>query len=510
MVVHYAGIACDIDGHPRGARRPARRRADRGQRPRPLRPLARPAARQPRPVRDAELPRDQELRLRRGRRAAPQRGRATSTGPGCSTTRAPTGGRSSSARSTSTPGRTPARRSGSPTCSPPTCSPSSSSARSIQAKRPRGPRALHRGCSRRTPSELGVRRCRSVPADCELGVPHVLRAAARPRAPRRGARARCASAGVHADLPLRAAAQLGRRPDVRGAARPSARSPTTSAAGCCGCPSTTTSAPTTSTAWSTTFLAVGVRVGDGLTVAASSRTAGLLVAATSPTTGGTAPAPSCCTRSSAPYLGHARRGRSTSAARTARASAGCSGGHRAGHARPVPPRAHSRARACAAPPTALPFADETFDVVGAFDVVEHCEREALARGRAGPGAGAGRPDAAVGAGLPVGLVRPRRPAGHHRRYTRPRLVRLVEGAGLRGRPGDVRLRRGVPVLRRRAAAPPARAAAAGDRRRPAHRGARPGQTGCSLRLSAAEQRVLRRRDLPFGSSVFLAATKPGA
>ena len=67
--VHYAGVACDIDGHPQGARRPARCRGDRGQRARPVRPLARPAARQPRPVRHAELPRDQELRLRRGWRA---------------------------------------------------------------------------------------------------------------------------------------------------------------------------------------------------------------------------------------------------------------------------------------------------------------------------------------------------------------------------------------------------------------------------------------------------------
>ena len=50
-------------------------RLDRGQRPRALRHLARPAAGQPRPLRHAELPRDQELRLRRGRRAAAQRPR---------------------------------------------------------------------------------------------------------------------------------------------------------------------------------------------------------------------------------------------------------------------------------------------------------------------------------------------------------------------------------------------------------------------------------------------------
>ena len=49
---------------------------------------------------------------------------AWSTGPASSTTRAPTGGRSSSGRSTSTPGSTRAPRSGSPTCWPLPCSPS--------------------------------------------------------------------------------------------------------------------------------------------------------------------------------------------------------------------------------------------------------------------------------------------------------------------------------------------------------------------------------------------------
>ena len=82
VVVHYAGIACDIDGHPRGARGLAGRRADRGQRARAVRQLERPAPGQPRPVRGPELPRDQELRLRRGRRPPAERPPGRRPGPG--------------------------------------------------------------------------------------------------------------------------------------------------------------------------------------------------------------------------------------------------------------------------------------------------------------------------------------------------------------------------------------------------------------------------------------------
>ena len=105
---------------------------------------------------------------------------ATSTGRGCSTTRAPTGGRSCSARSTSTPGRTPARRSGSSDVLAAYLLRPARAAR--RRSRPSGAASTSATPRLLAPhaDELGVRRCRCVPADCELGVPHVLRAAARP------------------------------------------------------------------------------------------------------------------------------------------------------------------------------------------------------------------------------------------------------------------------------------------------------------------------------------------
>ena len=93
------------------------------------------------------------------------------------TTRAPTAGRSSSARSTSTRGRTSARRSGSATCSRRSSTASSSSATTILAKR--------RAVFDRYHAAAGAarRRARLPAADRagrpRAGVPHVLRAAAR-------------------------------------------------------------------------------------------------------------------------------------------------------------------------------------------------------------------------------------------------------------------------------------------------------------------------------------------
>ena len=67
--------------HRRRARPLAPRRAGRGQRARALRPLPRSAARQLRSLRHAELPRDEELHLRRGRRPGRERRSRRRPGP---------------------------------------------------------------------------------------------------------------------------------------------------------------------------------------------------------------------------------------------------------------------------------------------------------------------------------------------------------------------------------------------------------------------------------------------
>jgi SAM-dependent methyltransferase len=156
--------------------------------------------------------------------------------------------------------------------------------------------------------------------------------------------------------------------------------------------------------------------------------------------------------------------------------------------------------------TRLPFADATFDVVSAFDVVEHCADDALALAEL------------TRVLVPGGRLLVSVPAyqwawsdhdvqaGHHRRYTRPQLVRLVEGSGMQVLRATYAFGAVFPVFvaewARRRITPPG----PGDTRLPLV-SARADRL--LMRLCAGDARVLRRRDLPFGSSVFLAAVKPG-
>ena len=105
----------------------------------------------------------------------------------------------------------------------------------------------------------------------------------------------------------------------------------------------------------------------------------------------------------------------------ARASAWMRGRAAARQPRPRCPRAACPVRACAGRRPTLPFADGTFDVVSAFDVVEHCDRRRravaeLARVLA-PG---GRMLLSVPAYQWAWRDHDVQ-AGHHRRYTRRRL-----------------------------------------------------------------------------------------
>lgn len=152
---------------------------------------------------------------------------------------------------------------------------------------------------------------------------------------------------------------------------------------------------------------------------------------------------------------------------------------------------------------ALPFRDATFDLVSAFDVLEHCEPESGALGELHRVL------------TPRGRLLLSVPAyqwawsdhdvaaGHHRRYTRDRLVGALEGAGFH-------VDRCTHIFG--ATFPMFAAERLARRLRPRRNEARlptppPAVSSMLLGLCRAEQRWLRRRDLPFGSSVVVAATR---
>ena len=163
---------------------------------------------------------------------------------------------------------------------------------------------------------------------------------------------------------------------------------------------------------------------------------------------------------------------------------------------------------------ALPFARAAASTWSrAFDVLEHCEPEAVALAEL----------ARVLA--PGGRLLMSVPAyewawsdfdddnGHHRRYTRPRPVAARRGAAGSGRAGDAtRSPRCFPFfaaerLARRVREPGRRHDPGCARRRAdAARRSRPSSTRLLMRLCRCSTgRCSRRRDLPFGSSVLVAA-----
>jgi SAM-dependent methyltransferase len=160
---------------------------------------------------------------------------------------------------------------------------------------------------------------------------------------------------------------------------------------------------------------------------------------------------------------------------------------------------------------ALPFADESFEVVGAFDVLEHLEPEDRALAELHrvlrPG---GRLLLSVPAyqwawsGHDVAN-------GHHRRYTRARAVHVVREAGfdvLRATYGFAAVfpafaaERGWRALQHRLGSGPHGPADVVDVPTVGPAVERVLSVLCRL-----DDRALRRRDLPFGSSVFLAAVR---
>lgn len=179
---------------------------------------------------------------------------------------------------------------------------------------------------------------------------------------------------------------------------------------------------------------------------------------------------------------------------------------RGGHERvavDLDPRGLTPGRDVCASALALPFADATFDVVAAFDVVEHCEPESVALAEL---ARVLRPGGRLLMSVPAYQwawsdhdVR----AGHHRRYTRAGTVAVVRASGLEVLRSTYAFSGVFPLF----------AAERIARRLHPHRapGGLPQVSPALDRLltaiSSVEARLLRRRDLPFGSSVFLAARK---
>lgn len=171
----------------------------------------------------------------------------------------------------------------------------------------------------------------------------------------------------------------------------------------------------------------------------------------------------------------------------------------------VDPRGLTPGRGVRASAMALPFADEAFDVVGAFDVVEHCEPESVAIAElarvVAPG---GRLLLSVPAYQWAWSDHDVR-AGHHRRYTKARLLAAIAETDLTVMRATYAFagvfpffaaERVVRRLRRNADRSP-------NRLPPVS----PAMDRLLTALSGVERRLIRRWDLPFGSSVLLAAVK---
>lgn len=175
----------------------------------------------------------------------------------------------------------------------------------------------------------------------------------------------------------------------------------------------------------------------------------------------------------------------------------------------IDPRGLSRGGVCGSA-LQLPFADGAFDVVAAFDVIEHLDPEEqglreVHRVLAPGGRFLMSVPAYQWAWSDFDIDN-----GHHRRYTRRRAIAAVEACGLRVERATYAFAGVFPLF-------------AAERlvRRVKERGKHheaadivevpevsPRVDKLLTALSRADHKLLAKRDLPFGSSVLVAAVKP--
>jgi SAM-dependent methyltransferase len=154
---------------------------------------------------------------------------------------------------------------------------------------------------------------------------------------------------------------------------------------------------------------------------------------------------------------------------------------------------------------ALPFHDGAFDVVAAFDVLEHCDDEGLAvREFARVLRRGGRLLIAVPA-YEWAWTQFDTDIGHHRRYTRRRLTRALEAQGLQVQRASYMFAGTLPMFAaqrlmtklQRAKTEPATTLPEVS----------PAVEKLLMGLCRVDQRLLRGRNLPFGSSVVAIAVR---
>lgn len=156
--------------------------------------------------------------------------------------------------------------------------------------------------------------------------------------------------------------------------------------------------------------------------------------------------------------------------------------------------------------TAMPFADETFDVLTAFDVLEHLEPEDRAVAELvrvlKPG---GRLFVAVPA-YQWAWADFDRDIGHYRRYTRGRLVRALRAQGLEVQRATYMFAATLPIFAAERISRHWRRLEGPATTEPPP--VSPLQDRVLMGLCHVDERVLRHGNLPFGSSVVALATKP--